>query len=371
MSHEIRTPLNAIIGMTSLLQRSPLDGAQSEYAEVIRASGEHLLNLVGDVLDFSKIEAGAMRVERAPLNIRECVQAAIDIASVPATAKRLTLVSHVAPEVPDWVIGDSSRLRQILINLLANAVKFTASGQVVLTATATPAGQHLADLGFAISDTGIGIAESDQATLFDAFVQVDGSSTRAHQGAGPRARHLGPARRPDGRRDRRPEHARRGLDVHRLAPGPAGRRAGRARRARARTPTPATPLSVLIVDDNRANQRVTGLLLNELGYASDTAGNGIEAIEALERQRYDVVFMDVQMPELDGLAATRIIRRRWPGAEGPTIVGLSGYASSETRHECLAAGMNDYLVKPVSLAHYAEALARCGQEAAAPESGRP
>jgi CheY-like chemotaxis protein len=135
-------------------------------------------------------------------------------------------------------------------------------------------------------------------------------------------------------------------------------------------PTPATPLSVLIVDDNRANQRVTGLLLNELGYASDTAGNGIEAIEALARQRYDVVFMDVQMPELDGLAATRIIRRRWPGADSPTIVGLSGYASSETRHECLAAGMNDYLVKPVSLAHFAEALARFEQEAA-PAGGRP
>ena len=121
---------------------------------------------------------------------------------------------------------------------------------------------------------------------------------------------------------------------------------------------PSGPLSILIVDDNRANQRVTGLLLNELGYASDTAGNGIEAIEALERQRYDVVFMDMQMPELDGLDATRIIRRRWPGAEGPADLGLSGYASSETRHECLAAGMNDYLVKPVSLAHFADALAR-------------
>ena len=125
-----------------------------------------------------------MRVERAPLNVRQCIQAAVDIASVPATAKRLALVSHVAPEVPEWVIGDGSRLRQILINLLANAVKFTASGQVVLTATATPAGPHMADLGFAISDTGIGIAEHDQATLFDAFVQVDGSSTRTHQGAG-------------------------------------------------------------------------------------------------------------------------------------------------------------------------------------------
>ncbi len=370
MSHEIRTPLNAIIGMTSLLQRSPLDGAQSEYAEVIRASGEHLLNLVGDVLDFSKIEAGAIRVERAPLNIRECVQAAIDIASVPAKAKGIALISHVAPEVPEWVIGDSSRLRQILINLLANAVKFTASGQVALTATATQAGQHLADLGFAISDTGIGIAESDQATLFDAFVQVDGSSTRAHQGAG-----LGLAISAQlaglmGGAIAVQSTLGEGSTFTVSLPAPLVDEPATLAPPAPATP-PATPLSVLIVDDNRANQRVTGLLLKELGYASDTAGNGIEAIEALERQRYDIVFMDVQMPELDGLAATRIIRRRWPGPNGPTIVGLSGYASSETRHECLAAGMNDYLVKPVSLAHFADALARFEQEAAAPESGRP
>ena len=124
------------------------------------------------------------------------------------------------------------------------------------------------------------------------------------------------------------------------------------------------------MDDNRANQRVTALLLKELGYASDTAGNGVEAIEAIERQRYDIVFMDMQMPELNGLDATRIIRLRWPGPDGPVIVGLSGYASSETRHECLAAGMNDYLVKPVSLAHFADAIARLRKAAAAPEGGR-
>ena len=316
MSHEIRTPLNAIIGMTSLLGRSPLNTAQSEYAEVIRASSEHLLNLVGDVLDFSKIEAGAVRVERAPLNVRQCIQAAVDIAPVARTAKRLALVTHVAPEVPEWVIGDGSRLRQILINLLANAVKFTGSGQVMLTATATPVGPHMADLGFAISDTGIGIAEHDQATLFDAFVQVDGSSTRTHDGAG-----LGLAISAQlaslmGGAIAVQSTVGEGSTFTVSLPGRAGRRARRTRRARQR----AGPERAAEHPDRRRQSLQParhGLLLNELGYASDTAGNGIEAIDALERQRYDVVFMDMQMPELDGLAATRIIRRRWPGDGRP------------------------------------------------------
>ena len=351
--------------MTSLLLHSPLNEAQGEYARVIRSSGEHLLNLVGDVLDFSKLEAGAVQVERAPLNVRRCLQDAIDIAAVDASAKQLPLISHAVAEVPEWVIGDSGRLSQILINLLANAVKFTEAGQVTVAVTSVPSGPHLCELRFAVTDTGIGIAESDQAALFDAFVQVDGTSGRRRSGTG-----LGLAIS-----TRLAEVMGGSIAMESTlgagstftltlpaalvdAPMQASSLAPAA--AASSSPSPSQSqspeLRILIVDDNRGNQRVTALLLAELGYAADTAANGIEAIDAIERQRYDIVFMDMQMPELGGLDATRIIRRRFPGARGPLIVGLSGYASNDTRHECLAAGMNHYLVKPVTLAQFEAAI---------------
>jgi CheY-like chemotaxis protein len=342
--------------MTSLLQRSPLNEAQSEYAHVLRSSSEHLLNLIGDVLDFSKIEAGAMQIERAPFDVRRCLQDAFDIVAVHAQAKQLALVTDIAPDVPEWVIGDSGRLSQILINLLANAIKFTEAGQVTLSAAAGPSGAYMTELRLAVTDTGVGIADADQAALFDAFVQVDNRSARRREGTG-----LGltiSARLAEALGGRIGLQSEYGVGSTFTLTLPA---------ALVDPPSPVAPvpspgaavdqsLRILIVDDNRANQRVTALLLGELGYEPDTAGNGIEAIEALERQPYDLVFMDMQMPELSGLDATRIIRRRFP--EGPLIVGLSGYASHDARHECLAAGMNHYLVTPVTLAQFSEAIAR-------------
>ncbi len=357
MSHELRTPMNAIIGFSSLLQKMPMQGDEKKYVDGIHRSSTALLCIINDILDISKIEAGKMVLENIPFNVRETVSSAVTIMSYSVKEKGLDLNVSIPENVPQWVRGDPTRLSQILLNLMNNAVKFTKVGHVDFSIEAAPAQGDEWALTFAVQDTGIGIGEEGLSRIMAPFEQADMSHARQYGGTG-----LGLSisrslcelmnsslqiQSEEGR------GSRFFFTLHLPAIAPDSRLIRNLTRPLQEMQM-INCYQILVVDDDVTNQAVAQCLLKNLGYSCDLAADGLEAIGALHEKRYDVIFMDVQMPGLDGMETTRRIREKYP--KMPWIIGLTANATNEDRALCLQAGMNDYLAKPIEQGRLKQAL---------------
>lgn len=371
VSHEVRTPLNAVMGITELLTQTSLDAEQHEFVEIIHTSSALLLSIINDILDFSKIEAERLDLEWRPFNLHRCIQESVKLLTPLAAEKNLPLRWTIEPQVPSHVVADVTRLRQILVNLINNAIKFTEAGQVEVQVSVPQMPQPsetTVGIRFVVKDTGIGISAAQQAHLFQAFRQLDASITRRYGGTG-----LGlaisknlvtalggeltvesqvgvgstftftlqmPIATPE-------DYA---LINHEEVSSGSLDRAQALESQRQAINAEVLPLKVLVVDDLTVNLKVAQRMLAYLGYEADVVNRGQAAIAALSHTQYDVILMDIQMPEMDGYETTQTIRQLPQSTPTtPWIIAITAHAQKENRDRCLAVGMNDYLSKPILL----------------------
>jgi len=368
MSHEIRTPLNAVLGLNELMLHSPLDAQQRRFAELIGSSGRLLLTLINDILDVSRIEAGHVQLQIAPFSPRLAAEGVVALMQERALAKGLALgLTLAGTDDDEMLLGDVIRVQQILFNLIGNAVKFTASGEVLVALSVTPGERRTATLRLEVSDTGIGIPASALPTLFERFTQADSTTMRRYGGSG-----LGLAITHEivqlmgGAIETcsTPGEGSRFVVTLPLRFADAGERklSGMAPQPGAGAPA---GLSILVAEDNDVNQILIGAVLERMGHRSRIVDDGRAAVDAARSERYDLVLMDLQMPDMDGLEATHAIRALGGAAGALPIIAMTANAFEEDRQACLDAGMNDYLAKPIDLASLAQAIARNARPGAA------
>lgn len=368
MSHEIRTPMNGIIGMTWLLEETRLTSQQRNYVETIRHSGNSLLTIINDILDFSKIEAGKLRMETLNFDLHTTLQDLVDLLSARVKDRDTELVSQISPDVYARLRGDPGRLRQVLTNLIGNAIKFTQKGTIILKVGLEKETRTRVTIRFSVSDTGIGIPKDRLANLFDKFTQVDSSMSRKYGGTG-----LGLAiskqicelmggrigveskvgkgstfwftaefkkKPPIGKPKRRDGESKSG-----------GEKSIVTRQDKVETTEGKKRhnIRILLAEDNDINRKVAQQILKKMGYNTTAVANGREALQAMEAYNFDLVLMDIQMPELDGLQATRIIRRSDSTVRNHKIpiIAMTANTMKGDREKCIEAGMNDYVGKPI------------------------
>ncbi|HVX65695.1 MAG TPA: PAS domain S-box protein [Bryobacteraceae bacterium] len=351
MSHEIRTPMNGVIATSELLADTELNAAQQEYVDMIRSSAQSLLRVINDILDISKIEAGKLELVPAPFDVAAIVGEVESFLRVQAAGKGLELHSEVDAAVPKRVRGDAGRLRQILLNLAGNAVKFTDKGGVVIRAALDSDSPGQAVVRFTVTDSGIGIAEQDAGHLFQSFVQADNSPARRYNGTGlglAISKQLIELMGGSIGLESKPGCGSTFWFTARFETAEAAAEPGDAAAACPAAMTfPGT--AVLVAEDNGVNRTIATRMLERLGCSVDAVADGRQAVDAAAQRRYDLIFMDGQMPVLDGLAAARQIRTAEAGGSHTPIVAVTASAMVGDRERCLEAGMDDYLTKPLAL----------------------